>query len=313
MSTTNTMALFTCLTALLGGCDSNELYDRSDNTADDVAMPDLPEDDKPTNATPPSTDDAFGVTNHFPQVGDDNIALTSPITVDFSEPLLDESFDDDLVSLTLNGSPVSGVQHIEDDGSTVHFIPDTPLQPNAIYQVRVSDQVMSESGQVPKPLEWQFRTVADVHTTAQDIIDQCMSEMDINMLASVNAARATSRNCGEDFMPAVDKLTWDCNLQAAAIGHAVDMSDSDFFAHAGSDGSSIGTRVTRAGYPWSYVGENLAAGQRTISDVMSSWLDSPGHCRNIMSPNYTQFGFGYSTDIDSQYQRYWAQVFARPR
>lgn len=274
-------------------------------------MPVSPTDDKPAEPAPPPTDDAFAIANYFPR-GANNAALVSHITVDFSEPLLEHSFSSDLVSVSVDGSPVGGVQRLVAP-SSVQFIPDTLLQPDTLYHVKVSDQVMSQSGRTLRPVEWQFRTVADVYTTSQDIIDQCMSERDIEMLASVNAARTQSRTCGEDFQAAVNKLSWSCDLQAAAISHAVDMSEQNFFSHTGSDGSSIGTRATRTGYRWSIVGENIAAGQRSVNGVMLGWLDSPGHCRNIMSPHYTQFGFGYSTNSGSFYQRYWAQAFARPR
>ncbi len=76
-------------------------------------------------------------------------------------------------------------------------------------------------------------------------------------------------------------------------------------SHVGSDGSSFKDRIEREQYTWSAAGENIAAGYRTVSSVMNGWLASPGHCKNIMSPNFTEFGAA-----ESNY--YWTQVFARP-
>lgn len=59
-------------------------------------------------------------------------------------------------------------------------------------------------------------------------------------------------------------------------------------------------------------GENIAAGQATPEDVMKSWLGSAGHKANILSPEYTKMGLGYSNSGcgAGEYSHYWAQEFA---
>ena len=130
------------------------------------------------------------------------------------------------------------------------------------------------------------------------------------MLNQVNQARVSSRACGDDQMPAVAELSWSCELRNAAQVHSSDMADNNFFSHTGSDGLSVSDRVTASGYSWSSVGENIAAGQVTITQVMTGWLGSPGHCRNIMSSRSTEFGSALVTTADSDYSTYWTQVFA---
>jgi len=149
--------------------------------------------------------------------------------------------------------------------------------------------------------------------TSQSVMDQCMSEEDKQMLTQVNNARSQPRECGSESYPATAALSWHCTLEDVAYAHSRDMGDNNFFSHKGSDGLSVGDRVSNAGYDWSAVGENIAAGQQTIDMVMAVWLDSPGHCANIMSSVYTEFGAAsYSVD-GSDYPIYWTQVFARPR
>lgn len=133
------------------------------------------------------------------------------------------------------------------------------------------------------------------------------------ILALVNRARSTSRTCGSSTYRAVKPLTLDSRLNAAAQGHATDMAAADYFSHTGRDDSSVADRVTRQGYAWSAVGENIAAGQRTAAEVMDGWLASPGHCRNIMNGTYTELGVGKATNTASTYQVYWVQNFATPR
>ena len=97
-------------------------------------------------------------------------------------------------------------------------------------------------------------------------------------------------------------LIWDNQLAAAARAHTLDMARGGFLSHSGSDGSNLGDRVTRHGFDWSRIGENVAAGQRSPQQVIQSWMNSPGHRQNILSPNFTHFGAGF---LDN----YWTQVF----
>jgi uncharacterized protein YkwD len=101
-------------------------------------------------------------------------------------------------------------------------------------------------------------------------------------------------------------LRFNCRLYGAAQNHTIDMVNMNRLSHTGSDGSSIGIRVKRFGYQYSTVGENVAVGQRTPSQVVNSWMNSPGHRQNILNPQYTEIGVGYSNN-------YWTQVFGRPR
>ncbi|MGF1760786.1 CAP domain-containing protein [Photobacterium sagamiensis] len=132
------------------------------------------------------------------------------------------------------------------------------------------------------------------------------------MLTAVNAARATGYDCGGTFMPAVAPLTWDADLEQAAFVHSSNMANYNFFSHTGQDGLSVSDRVTNQGYSWRAVGENIAAGQDDVNAVMTGWLNSPGHCKNIMSANFTQMGASFVNNSSTQYGIYWTQVFAAP-
>lgn len=112
-------------------------------------------------------------------------------------------------------------------------------------------------------------------------------------------------------------VTLQDNLTSAAQTHSVNMALQDFFSHTGQDGSSFSDRVSRTGYNWSRVTENIAAGYNTASSVVEGWMNSPGHRANILDANVTQMGIGYkflSTDTGSvNYGHYWTQVFASPQ
>jgi uncharacterized protein YkwD len=137
-----------------------------------------------------------------------------------------------------------------------------------------------------------------------------------SMLDAVNSTRAQARACGDQgSFTAVSPLSWSCELNSAALGHSMDMADNNFFSHTGTDGQSVGTRATQAGYIWSSVGENIAAGLSlsSVGAVVQAWIDSPGHCANLMQSSYTQLGASKFSNLSSTYTVYWTQVFGRPR
>ena len=130
------------------------------------------------------------------------------------------------------------------------------------------------------------------------------------MLSAVNAARTQARVCGVQHFGPAPPLFFDCRLAAAAERHAQDLAESGKFSHVGSDGSTPGKRATEAGFPWYSVAENIAAGQSSLEDVMAGWLESPGHCRNIMNPDLGYLGSAHVHRVDAEYRDYWVQVFA---
>lgn len=136
------------------------------------------------------------------------------------------------------------------------------------------------------------------------------------MLDRVNATRNQARVCGDQgSFPAVAALSWNCNLATAALGHSTDMANGNFFSHTGSNGQSVGDRATQAGFTWSSVGENIAAGLSfsSVDAVVQGWIDSPGHCANLMRSSYTDLGAAKFSNPSSTYNVYWTQVFGRPR
>jgi uncharacterized protein YkwD len=133
------------------------------------------------------------------------------------------------------------------------------------------------------------------------------------VLELVNEARAQARRCGPESFNATTPLTLSQPLGNAAIAHSLDMATRDYFDHTGPDGSTPGSRVTRAGYAWQVVGENLAAGVPTPEEAVAGWLQSPAHCQNLMDPRFTDMGVGYTVNPKDPSVIFWTQVFAQSR
>ena len=134
------------------------------------------------------------------------------------------------------------------------------------------------------------------------------------ILDEVNAARASARSCGKQAFPAAPPLSWNPALGDAALAHSRDMATGRYFSHRGKDGSQAADRALRAGYTWRRVGENIAFGQRSPHEAVEGWLDSPGHCANIMNRDFTEMGAAYGVTPERQSGViYWTQVFGAPR
>lgn len=126
------------------------------------------------------------------------------------------------------------------------------------------------------------------------------------MLAEVNVARSQPRVCGDTAYAPTGPLKLEARLSAAAQLHSEDMLATTTLSHVGSDGSTMVERVERQGYPWSRLAENVAWGYDDVRTVVAGWLGSPGHCRNIMSPDYQELGVGVAGT-------FWTQVFGTQR
>ncbi|OJJ20616.1 hypothetical protein BKI52_16755 [marine bacterium AO1-C] len=128
------------------------------------------------------------------------------------------------------------------------------------------------------------------------------------MLSLVNAARTQATTCGSTVKDPVAAIEWNDELAKAALDHSNDMQAQNYFSHTGQDGSSFGQRVRAAGYTGSPVGENIALGYRDEEAVIQGWLESTGHCNNIMNGNANQIGIARSAEGN-----YWTMVLGRKK
>lgn len=133
------------------------------------------------------------------------------------------------------------------------------------------------------------------------------------VLARVNSARSQGHRCGARPFPPVGRVSLAEGLSRVAREHSLDMTHTAGIDHRGRDGSSPADRVRRSGYSAQLVGENVAGGVPTAAEVVAGWLESPGHCTNIMDGRFTEMGVGYVVDASSPLQIYWTQLFAAPQ
>ena len=90
------------------------------------------------------------------------------------------------------------------------------------------------------------------------------------------------------------------------------MANHNFFDHKDRDGRMPGDRAELAGYLGQQIGENIAAGHDSVRKVVDGWLASPGHCANLMNPQYRELGAAYAVDSSSDAGIYWTALFGTP-
>lgn len=86
-------------------------------------------------------------------------------------------------------------------------------------------------------------------------------------------------------------LRYNDQLSAAAYMKAQDMFKQQYWAHIAPDGTTPWAWFAKAGYDYSYAGENLAKNFTTAGATVAAWMASPTHRANILDVHYTDVGF----------------------
>lgn len=114
-------------------------------------------------------------------------------------------------------------------------------------------------------------------------------------------ADLTNQERAKNGLPA---LKVDVTASKMAHEKSRDMSANGYFSHTSPTYGSPFDMMKKYGITYRYAGENIAMGQRTPEEVVKGWMNSEGHRKNILSPNYTHIGVGYVSQGN-----YWTQEF----
>ncbi len=168
--------------------------------------------------------------------------------------------------------------------------------------------------QKPKPLPQALPTP----TSSSSI--KVMASTSVSDIASPNTNGDLNENDilvivnSERKAQGLGALSYNKKLAAMALSKAKDMIAKQYFAHVAPDGTDVVKLAERNAYDYLNIGENLAMGDFVSSqDVMTGWMNSPGHRANILNKNYTEIGI---SAIEGNYEGrivwYAVQEFGRP-
>lgn len=102
------------------------------------------------------------------------------------------------------------------------------------------------------------------------------------------------------------------NWEAARVARikSQDMINNGYFAHISPVYGSPFKMLESYGLKFSAAAENIAYGQRSAAEVMSTWMNSAGHKANILSRSVTQLGVGAAKNSNGSI--YFTQLFLKP-
>ncbi|EQE62134.1 CAP domain-containing protein [Clostridioides difficile] len=105
----------------------------------------------------------------------------------------------------------------------------------------------------------------------------------------------------------LNPLTLDSSISNVATKKSQDMIDNNYFSHNSPTYGSPFDMLKKFGISYKTAGENIAMGQKTPKEVVNAWMNSEGHRKNIMNPNFSKIGVGVAQK--SVGSIYWTQIF----
>lgn len=102
-------------------------------------------------------------------------------------------------------------------------------------------------------------------------------------------------------------------LREAAQWLADDMAKKSYLSHTDSLGRDFSSRLRDFRYENATVAaENIGLGAPDPAKALANWMKSPGHRANILNPEVTEIGVGYTYNGTDR-KHYWVQDFGRRR
>lgn len=147
--------------------------------------------------------------------------------------------------------------------------------PRAIETVTTTAQSVGRL--TPTTLITYLDSIEPIHRTGTD-----------TSLATDSIIEATNR---ERIKAGLMPLRSNVHLTQSAMVKTNDMIARNYFEHDSPDGTAVSDLVLDAGYDYVIVGENLARGNFVdATDLITEWMNSPGHRANMLSPKYQEIG-----------------------
>ncbi|STO31709.1 uncharacterized protein, YkwD family [Fusobacterium necrogenes] len=100
-------------------------------------------------------------------------------------------------------------------------------------------------------------------------------------------------------------------LNKIAIVKAKDMAKDEKLSHNSKKFGMTFNLIKKEGIRYSAAAENIARWHDTPEFVAKRWLNSKGHRKNILNPDYDETGIGLAKDKNGK--NYWVQLFIKKK
>ena len=105
----------------------------------------------------------------------------------------------------------------------------------------------------------------------------------------------------------LSSLTLDSKVSNVATIKSQDMINKNYFDHNSPTYGSPFDMMKQFGVSYRAAGENIAMGQRSPKEVVTAWMNSEGHRKNILNSSFTKIGVGVAQKSNGTL--YWTQMF----
>lgn len=151
------------------------------------------------------------------------------------------------------------------------------------------------------------RPVANINRVPANVAEPAARTAITDVLRLINEERRRRR---------LKPVTVNPMLTAAAQSHADYMAVNDCYAHVCPGEPLLPARVKRTGYVYRKITENIHAAQLDPQRLVTGWMQSPKHRKNILDPNVTEIGIGHRylarDDAPLRHHHYWVTNFGAP-
>ncbi|MDP3733134.1 MAG: CvpA family protein [Candidatus Daviesbacteria bacterium] len=175
-----------------------------------------------------------------------------------------------------------------------------PIQPKIkkdIHDSRLGSAILNQTYELEGPLKGVFGGITEDTFTFLTIKPKSDETVNLgfktnefspnqayeNQLISLVNKEREARN--------LQSLTVEPTLTKIARSHSADMFKRGYFAHNSPEGKNVSNRALENNYIFLVIGENLAYAP-SVGLAHKGLMDSEGHRKNILSPDFNKIGIG---------------------
>ncbi|MFC4386213.1 CAP domain-containing protein [Gracilibacillus marinus] len=121
-------------------------------------------------------------------------------------------------------------------------------------------------------------------STNKEQVSSELNQFELEVIELTNAEREKA---------GLSPLELDEALSKVAREKSKDMAENNYFSHQSPTYGSPFDMMKQYGISYRTAGENIAKGQQSPEEVVQAWMNSEGHRKNILNPDFTHIGIGY--------------------
>lgn len=135
-------------------------------------------------------------------------------------------------------------------------------------------------------------------------------------LRRLNEVRIRGATCPGGATWRAAPLSWSDSLAFAAQFQAREMARLERMSHVDGQNRGLAERLRATGYRFGTAVENVGVGYPSLDAIVDAWLESEGHCENLLNPAVLEVGLACmdagATGSPVE-RRYWTLVLGSPR